>query len=197
LSPAGDGSAVRAPQSGDSGAATHARALKEMPPVLSGHFTPALQARADSFYRGVAEMFERWAARHDSSHTRRAYRRDVLSFVDFLALRWPQQAEELLRASVADVQRWRDVMREQSKARRPRPSTAIHPRSRASTSTWSAPPPSSACPSTCLIPPMPSLSPANPPTRSKARARSLPRAPASSWACLPAIACSTTGTAPF
>ena len=79
LSPAGDGAAVRAPQSGDSGAATHARSLKEMPPVLSGHFTPALQARAYSFYCGVAEMFERWAARHGSAHTRRAYRRDVLS----------------------------------------------------------------------------------------------------------------------
>jgi len=61
-------------------------------------------------------MFERWAARHGSSHTRRAYRRDVLSFVEFLGLRWPQQAEELLRASVADVQRWRDAMREQQKA---------------------------------------------------------------------------------
>jgi hypothetical protein len=31
---------------------------KEMPPVLAGHFTPALQARAETFYRGVAEMFE-------------------------------------------------------------------------------------------------------------------------------------------
>jgi len=54
---------------------------KEMPPVLAGHATPALKARAESFYRGVAEMFERWASRHGSSHTRRAYRRDVQSFV--------------------------------------------------------------------------------------------------------------------
>jgi hypothetical protein len=70
-----------------------------MPPVLAGHFTPALQARAESFYWGVAEMFERWTARHGSSHTRRTYRRDVLSFVEFVGLRWPQQAKELLRAS--------------------------------------------------------------------------------------------------
>jgi site-specific recombinase XerD len=121
LSPAGDGAAVRVPQSGDSGAATHAgsvkrRSLKEMPPVLSGHFTPALQARAESFYRGVAEMLERWAARHGSSHTRRAYRHDVLSFVEFMGLGWPEQAGELLRALVADVQRWRDAMRAQGKA---------------------------------------------------------------------------------
>ena len=110
---AGDSAAGHAPQSGDSGAATHAGSVKkEMPPVLAGHATPALKARAESFYRGVAEMFERWAARHGSSHTRRAYRRDVLSFVEFMGLRWPQQAEELLRASVADVQHWRDAMRE-------------------------------------------------------------------------------------
>src|SRR5215472_13684617 len=113
---ASDGAAEHAPKSGDSGAAPHARSLKEMPPVLAGHATPALKVRADSFYRGVAEMFERWAGRHGSSHTRRAYRRDVLSFVEFMRLRWPQQAEELLRASVADVQNWRDAMREQSKA---------------------------------------------------------------------------------
>src|SRR5215469_8721019 len=115
-SPAGNGTAGHAPQSRDNGAAAHAGSVKEMPPVLAGHFTPALKARVESFYRGVAGMFERWAARHGSSHTRRAYRRDVLSFVDFLGLRWPQQAEELLRASVADVQHWRDAMREQSKA---------------------------------------------------------------------------------
>ena len=56
---AGDGAAVHAPQSGDNGAAPHAGSLKKMPPVLAGHFTPALKARAESFYRGVAEMFER------------------------------------------------------------------------------------------------------------------------------------------
>ena len=92
---ASDGAAEHAPQSRDTGAASHAGSMKkaahagsvkELPAVLVGHFTPALQARADSFYRGVAEMFERWAARHGSSHTRRAYRRDVLSFVEFLGL---------------------------------------------------------------------------------------------------------------
>jgi site-specific recombinase XerD len=115
-SPAGNGTAGHAPQSRDKGAAAHAGSVKEMPSVLAGHFTPALKARAESFYRGVAGMFERWAARHGSSHTRRAYRRDVLSFVEFMGIGWPEQAEELLRASVADVQRWRDVMQEQNKA---------------------------------------------------------------------------------
>jgi site-specific recombinase XerD len=90
--------------------------IDELPQVLAGHLTPVLQTRADSFYRGVADMFERWAARRQSSHTCRAYRRDVLSFVEFLGIDWPKQAELLLRASVADVQRWRDAMRAHSQA---------------------------------------------------------------------------------
>jgi hypothetical protein len=114
---ASDSAARRAPESRDSGAAAHAGSAKEeLPPVLAGHLPPALQARAESFYRGVAEMFERWAARRGSSHTQRAYRRDVLSFVEFLSIQWPEQAEQLLRASVRDVQRWRDAMRAESKA---------------------------------------------------------------------------------
>jgi hypothetical protein len=48
-------------------------AADELPPVLAGHLTPALQVRAESFYWGVAELFERWAARRPSHHTQRAY----------------------------------------------------------------------------------------------------------------------------
>src|SRR3984893_3061832 len=61
----------------------------ELPPILAGHLTPQLRARAESFFAGVAELFERWVTRRPSPHTQRAYRRDVLSFVDFLGLPWP------------------------------------------------------------------------------------------------------------
>ena len=88
----------------------------ELPPILAGHLTPQLRARAESFFAGVAELFERWVARRPSHHTQRAYRRDVLSFVDFLGLIWPQEAFRLLLASVADVQRWRDAMMAATKA---------------------------------------------------------------------------------
>src|SRR5271154_980810 len=88
----------------------------ELPPVLAGHATPQVHDRAASFYSGVAELFERWVARRPSPHTQRAYRRDVLSFVDFLGLAWPQEAARLLLASVADVQRWRDAMLAATKA---------------------------------------------------------------------------------
>jgi site-specific recombinase XerD len=92
------------------------RTPDELPPILAGHQTPQLHARAESFFAGVAELFERWAARRPSHHTQRAYRRDVLSFVDFLGLIWPQEAFRLLLASVADVQRWRDAMMAATKA---------------------------------------------------------------------------------
>ena len=88
----------------------------ELPPILAGHLTPQRRARAQSFYAGVAELFERWAARRPGRHTQRAYRRDVLSFIDFLGLLWPQDAFRLLLASVADVQRWRDAMMAATKA---------------------------------------------------------------------------------
>jgi integrase/recombinase XerD len=61
-----------------------------------------------SFYGGVAEMFERWVERQANKNTRRGYRRDVLDFVEFLSIRWPDDAHEILRVSVGDVQRWRD-----------------------------------------------------------------------------------------
>ena len=38
-------------------------------------------ARSASFYASVAEVFERWVARRESKHTRRAYRQDVMAFV--------------------------------------------------------------------------------------------------------------------
>src|SRR5271169_3581135 len=75
----------------------------ELPPVLAGQLTPQVRARTESFYAGVAEMFERWVARRPSPHTQRAYRRDVLSFAEFRGITWPAHAAKLLLASVADV----------------------------------------------------------------------------------------------
>src|ERR1700674_2959878 len=88
----------------------------ELPPVLAGHQTPEIRARVESLYAGVAELFERWVARRPSPHTQRAHRRDVLSFVDFLGLPWPQEAFRLLIASVAGVHSWRDSMMAETKA---------------------------------------------------------------------------------
>jgi hypothetical protein len=57
--------------------------MKETPPYqqTSGACRPPARrvcARAESFYGGVVQMFERWVARRPSLQTQRAYRRVVL-----------------------------------------------------------------------------------------------------------------------
>ena len=81
-----------------------------LPPVLAGRATPAVERQVGSFYASVAEVFERWVARRDSKHTRRAYRQDVMAFVAALGIRWPEDAMRLFTVSVADVQAFRDRM---------------------------------------------------------------------------------------
>ena len=93
-----------------------ARAEMGLPPVLLGRATPAVERQVGSFYASVAEVFERWVARRDSKHTRRAYRRDVMAFVEFMGLRWPDDATRLFTVSVADVQHFRDRMIAAAKA---------------------------------------------------------------------------------
>lgn len=90
--------------------------VQELPPVLAGHDSAGVRARVASFYGGVAEMFERWVERQANENTRRAYRRDVLDFVEFMKLRWPEDAAELLRVTVGDVQRWRDGLVKMNRA---------------------------------------------------------------------------------
>jgi site-specific recombinase XerD len=55
-------------------------------------------------------MFERWVSRCESRHTRRSYRRDVLTFVEFMTFRWPEDAPKLLTVRVADVQDYRSIL---------------------------------------------------------------------------------------
>jgi hypothetical protein len=64
----------------------------ELPPILVGRATPAVEAQVGSFYQSVAEIFERWVTRRSSTHTQRAYHQDVMDFVQFLGLRWPDES---------------------------------------------------------------------------------------------------------
>jgi site-specific recombinase XerD len=61
-------------------------------------------------------MFEAWVTRRASPHTQRAYRADVMAFVEFVGIRWPEDAWKLLTCSVADAQAWRDTMLAETKA---------------------------------------------------------------------------------
>jgi site-specific recombinase XerD len=78
--------------------------------VIAGSFTPEIKERVESFFHSVAAIFEAWVNRRKSNHTRRAYRGDVMAFVEFQKLVWPRDAAELLRVSILDVQRFKDDM---------------------------------------------------------------------------------------
>lgn len=85
-------------------------ARPELPPVLLGRATPAVAAQVERFYESVATIFERWVTRRSSKHTQRAYRQDVMNFVQFMEIAWPDDATLLLTVSVADVLAFRDTM---------------------------------------------------------------------------------------
>lgn len=83
---------------------------QSLPPLLTGNDTPAARRRVEQFYTSVADIFERWIARHKSAHTKRAYRQDVEAFIDHLRIRWPEQSFLLLATTVQQVQEFRDTM---------------------------------------------------------------------------------------
>jgi integrase/recombinase XerC len=72
--------------------------------------TPEIKERVESFYFSVAAIFDAWVGRRKSNHTRRAYRGDVMSFIDFKRWSWPRDAALLLRVSILDVQAFKDAM---------------------------------------------------------------------------------------
>jgi len=88
----------------------------DLPAILAGNATAAIRDRVEQFFSSVASIFEFWVARRQSVNTQRAYREDVMAFVKFLGLTWPDQAMELLRVSVQDVQRFRGQLVAQNAA---------------------------------------------------------------------------------
>lgn len=83
---------------------------ERMPPILEGQATDVVARRVEKFFFSVAAVFEAWVRRRHSRHTQRAYRRDVMAFVEFLRLAWPRESTRLLAVSVADVMRWRESL---------------------------------------------------------------------------------------
>jgi site-specific recombinase XerD len=81
-----------------------------LPPILAGSATPDVRKRVEQFFFSVASAFESWVTRRKSIHTQRAYREDVMAFVAFLGIAWPEQATALLSASIKDVLAFRDEL---------------------------------------------------------------------------------------
>jgi len=87
-----------------------------LPPILAGNVTPDVRQRVGKFFTSIASLFESWVTRRKSSHTQRAYREDIMSFVQFLGIEWPDHATALLSVSVRDVLAFRDQLLEKNAA---------------------------------------------------------------------------------
>ena len=81
-----------------------------LPPILAGNATPDTRQRVGQFFSSVASLFESWVTRRKSAHTQRAYREDVMSFVRFMGIEWPDQATALFSVSVRDVLSFREEL---------------------------------------------------------------------------------------
>jgi Phage integrase, N-terminal SAM-like domain len=79
-----------------------------LPPILAGRATPAVRERVSEFFFSLASLFEAWVTRRQSVHTQRAYREDIMSFVKFMGIRWPEDSTAMLSVSIRDVLRFRE-----------------------------------------------------------------------------------------
>src|SRR5688572_23127912 len=92
------------------------RVNDDLPPILTDSFTLAIKKKAEDFYFSVAQIFEAWVSRRKSRHTQRAYREDVMSFINFIGIAWEQRSFDLLKVTIKDVQAFRDDMQERNLA---------------------------------------------------------------------------------
>jgi integrase/recombinase XerC len=87
-----------------------------LPPILLGRSTPAVRERVHGFFSSLASLFEAWVARRNSAHTQRAYREDVMAFLKFQRIAWPEEAIALLSVSIKDVLAFREQLVERNAA---------------------------------------------------------------------------------
>lgn len=89
---------------------------KLLPPIMQQGHGSQVRERVEAFYGTVGEIFERWVTRSGSLHTQKAYRRDIMAFVEFMGWSWPEEANLFLTATILHVSHWRDAMLEEGKA---------------------------------------------------------------------------------
>ncbi len=81
-----------------------------LPPILAGRTTPVVRERVQQFFFSLASLFEAWVTRRQSLHTQRAYREDIMTFVKFLGVAWPEESTALLSVSIKDVLAFREQL---------------------------------------------------------------------------------------
>lgn len=86
---------------------------ENLPPILDGHHSVAVQEKTQRFYLSVADMFEAWCQRSKNPNTQRAYRASVMAFIDHMEIPWPNQSWLLLQTKIEDVRNWRDYMEDE------------------------------------------------------------------------------------
>lgn len=82
--------------------------IRDLPPILAGTAPDQIQERVELFFHSIDRIFEAWVARRSSRHTQRAYRQDVMAFIAYQKIAWPDDAIRLLQVSIADIHGWRD-----------------------------------------------------------------------------------------
>lgn len=87
-----------------------------LPPILLGRATPETTQQLQDFYSSIELILDSWLSRRESKHTRRAYRQDVMTFLRFMGIRWPDDATTLLVISVGDVLSYREFLLESKAA---------------------------------------------------------------------------------
>ena len=88
----------------------------ELPPILVGRHTRGGRGPGRELLRLGRGHLRTLGHPAAEQHTQRAYRQDVMDFVHFLGLRWPEESTRLFTVSVADVLAFRDRMLAESKA---------------------------------------------------------------------------------
>ena len=79
---------------------------------MVGKDSSQLSKHQQRFFQSIADIFETWVSRRKNPHTQRSYRTDVMTFIEYLGIAWPDEAIKLLQVSVKDVTGWRDLMTE-------------------------------------------------------------------------------------
>lgn len=62
-----------------------------VPPILAGQVTGDVRKRVEHFLFSVASIFESWVAHGYIRYTHRVCREDVMAFVNFFGIAWPDR----------------------------------------------------------------------------------------------------------
>ncbi|HTU47501.1 MAG TPA: tyrosine-type recombinase/integrase [Bryobacteraceae bacterium] len=81
---------------------------RSLPAIFLSWSSSEPSERIENFCRCIDHIFETWVNRCNSPHTRRAYREDVMTFAAFVGISWAQNAQQILKTTVFDVQAFRD-----------------------------------------------------------------------------------------